>query len=582
MEKMKEIGQKMWKYLKENKFYFLVMLIASIAFIIQMKEVVLYADDFALGIISQGGIKNIWNHFTNNYMTWGGGLTCLWATILLMFRIGVWKIFQCVLVILMIVLATKMITHKDKQNKALVAGFIWLCLYVLTISISREVFYWLDGALAYELTTFQIFLYFYYLYTRLYLEINKKYDKILLPIIAFFAGWSSAQTGPMVVIIPTILLIWRKFVQKEKISKFYYFTAVVGFIGFCIFYFAPGNGARMDQAFPDYASYNVIQKILYRVDGVYGLLFNFKQYETMGVAFYLILFMGINALVGWNLFKEEENKKIKLVVQITSIIQTVVALIFLGIALEIPYVQEIAKVFMGFENLLHEKWNGTLTIKALVPYGVTTILMLSIVVEAFFISLKKKDPMLVTTIVTAFLMQGIMVMAPYSPLRTTCYTIIFLWFAIAYLIKLSYNEKINIIIPAILTFMVYSMQMGLVAIVSYLMIKNFYKKENIYKGEMIVIIGIMLIMAYNNYMPILKGYKENHYIYDQNIARIEEFLERKENGSEEKELYLLAPKDERYGFTSMTGIEWVENAIKDYFKIDDDVVLKTEIIEENK
>ena len=32
----------------------------------------------------------------------------------------------------------------------------------------------------------------------------------------------------------------------------------------------------------------------------------------------------------------------------------------------------------------------------------------------------------------------------------------------------------------------------------------------------------------------------------------------------------------------MTGIEWVENAIKDYFKIDDDVVLKTEIIEENK
>lgn len=579
MERVKSIGQKTLKYIKENKLYLFVMIVASIALMVQMKEVVLYADDFSLGIISQGGFKSIWNYFINNYMTWGGGLTCLFATTFLLFRIGVWKAFQCGLIILMVILATKMLTHKDKKNKALVAGFIWLFLYILTILISREIFYWLDGGLAYALTTFQIFAYFYYLYTRLHLKINKKYDKILLPIVAFFAGWSSAQTGPMVVIIPIILLLWQKFVQKEKISKFYYITTIIGIIGFCIFFFAPGNNARMDSAFADYANYNVIEKILYRVDGVYGLLFNFTQYEIMGVPFYLILFMGINALVGLYLFRKEENRGKRILVKIVSIIQIIFSILCLAIALKIPYVDEIANTIMGFENVLHADMEGKLTFKILLPYILTSIVMLSIVIETFLISLKKKDPMLVTTVVVAFLMQGVMVMAPYNPLRTTCYTIIFLWFAIAYLIKMAYSEKISLIIPVIIAIMIYSVPLGFVALISYLLVKNIYENEKLYRGEMVVIIGVLLVMAYYNYSTILNGYKQNHDIYDQNMVRIEEFKKRKENGSDEKELYLLPPADERCGFTPLVGTEWVEDAVKQYFKIDEDVEIKAETAE---
>ena len=581
MEEVKNYSKKVWQYIKENKFYLLVMLIGSVAFIMQMKEVILYADDFALGIISKGGLKEIWNYFRSNYMNWGGGLTCLWATTFLLFRIGVWKIFQCILIIVTVILATKMITYEGKRNKALVATFIWLCLYVLTIFISREVLYWLDGGLAYELTAFQIFLYFYYLYTRIHLKINKKYDKILLPIVAFFAGWSSAQTGPLVAVIPPLLILWKKVIQKEKVSKFYYITTIIGLIGFAIFYFAPGNNARMNLGFKDYANYNLIQKILYRTEEVYGLIFNFKQNQFMGIPFYMILLIGLNSVVGLYLFNEEENKKVKLLVKITSGIQIVFTILCLGIALNIPYAEEIGKIMIGFENLLYARWNGTLTLKVIVPYVITTLVMVSAIVEAYLIGIKKKDPMLVITIIAALIMQGIMVMAPYSPLRTTYYTIMFLWFAIAYLIKLAYEEKMKIGMPVIIVFTMYNLQLGIVAIVSYLIINSIVENNNKehYKGEFIVATGIMLIIACGNYGKTINNYAINQEIYNQNITRVKEFKERQDNGGEEKVLYLLAPKDETYGFTPMAGTDWVEKAVKQYFELDEDVVLKTEKIE---
>ena len=346
MEKIKKI----WKYIKSNKIYLAIMFIGTFLLAMQMKEVVLYADDFSLGIISQGGLKSIITYFKNNYMNWGGGLTCLIATTFLMFRIGVWKVFHCILIVTTVVLATRMITYNNKRNKALVASIIWLCIFILSIYVSREVMYWLDGALAYEFTAFQIFIYFYYLYTRMNLKINKKYDKILLPVVAFFAGWSSAQTGPLVLVIPIILMLWQKFIKKEKIFKFYYFTTIIGVIGFAIFYFAPGNAARMNIAFEEYASFNLIQKIVYRSEAVYGLIFDFERYEFTSIPFYMLVTIGLSSLVGLKLFNTEENKKKKTIVMITSIIQLIFVFICLGISLKIPYSNILATFFIVIIN----------------------------------------------------------------------------------------------------------------------------------------------------------------------------------------------------------------------------------------
>ena len=94
-----------------------------------------------------------------------------------------------------------------------------------------------------------------------------------------------------------------------------------------------------------------------------------------------------------------------------------------------------------------------------------------------------------------------------------------------------------------------------------------------------IIITILLVFgtaAMFNWFQAYIGYKENKAIYNENILRLENFV--KENpiieSQKDKELVLLLPKDEKYGFTAMTGIDWIDNAIKSYFDIDISVTLK--------
>ena len=62
-----------------------------------------------------------------------------------------------------------------------------MCVYILNIGIASQTLYWLDGNIAYVLTAFQFFIYFYYLYSRLIMKTQaKKYDVVLLPLVAFF------------------------------------------------------------------------------------------------------------------------------------------------------------------------------------------------------------------------------------------------------------------------------------------------------------------------------------------------------------------------------------------------------------
>ena len=149
------------KYIQENKLYIVTMVIGTILFMFQMKFVVLYADDLVLGIISKQGLGAAFKYLIVNYLNWGGGSTPFIAIIFLMFPMGVWKIFNCAMIVLIIILTVKMITYNKNINKAIIAICMWILMYILNIYISAETLYWLDGNLAYVLTTFQLFLYFY-------------------------------------------------------------------------------------------------------------------------------------------------------------------------------------------------------------------------------------------------------------------------------------------------------------------------------------------------------------------------------------------------------------------------------------
>ena len=285
---------KIKKTIFENKIFVIVMITGYILLFIQMNQVVLYADDFSLGIYAKPDAQiNIFQYFIEHYTTWGGGYTGILVILILKLGFNVWKILNTLLIALMIGLGTKMITYKsdNEKNKCIVAIIMWFAIFFLGIYTAKETIYWLDGSVAYVLSTFEMFIFIYAIYAKLIMKTPiRKYDYILLPILGLFAGWSSAQTGVMSLFIAGLIIIYSKLKNKEKIKKIIWIAIVFCILGCMIFYLSPGNSSRM-ETFEDYSNMNIIEKILYRVDGVYGLLFGFKTYEAAGLPFYTLLIL---------------------------------------------------------------------------------------------------------------------------------------------------------------------------------------------------------------------------------------------------------------------------------------------------
>lgn len=572
--------EKVWNYIKENKFYVAIMIIGTAMFIAQMNFVVLYADDIFLGNIAQTGIKGAIEHLAFNYMNWGGGPTPFIAILFLFFNINVWKIFNCIMVVISIILIVKMVTYNVKINKGLIAIILWICIYALNIYISAETLYWLDGNLAYVLTTFQMFIYFYYLYSRLIMKsATKKYDYILLPLVAFFAGWTGPQSGAITVVISIILLLWVKIIDKEKIKPIYIISIVFGLLGFLLYYLAPGNNARMLESFPIFAEYSIFQKIFYRLDSVWKLLFYFIDYKFASIPCYLYIAMAFMSIISIKYTFKEDNIKIANVIRIIS--TAIIIFIILNFIISINYDKNyiLTDLLLKFEPILENLNNGTFRLKLLIPYAITAVIMLFAVVLSYYISNKENNPLLFLTITCALLGQGMMLLSPYSPLRTTFITVFFLWIAIAYLTKYIIKNNTSVIwIVGLILAIMYEIKLTVIITVLYLIFSSIYnmgenKKESNIKNkcEGIILITIFTILVLNIYIRTINGYRANKEVYNFNMQQIEEFRAKENN---ENTLYLKDPVQPEYGFTPLVGTDWIEEAVKDYFDLGESVKIE--------
>lgn len=572
--------EKVWNYIKENKFYVAVMIVGTAMFIAQMNFVVLYADDLFLGNIAKSGIMGAIEHLAFNYMNWGGGPTPFIAIIFLFFDISVWKIFNCIMIVISIILIVKMITYNVKINKGIIASVLWLCIYALNIYISAETLYWLDGNLAYVLTAFQMFIYFYYLYSRLIMKSTaKKYDYVLLPLVAFFAGWTGPQAGAITVIISVLLLLWSKLINKEKIKLIYIISAIFGLIGFLVYYLAPGNNARMVESFPVFAEYNLFEKIFYRLDSVWKLLFYFVDYKFASIPCYLYLAMAFMSIISIKITLTEKNTKLAGIIKIISTV--IIIFIVLNFVISINYDENniLNDSLLKFEPILENLNNGTFRLKMLVPYGITAGIMVFTAILSYYISYKEKNPLLFLIFSCALLGQGMMLLSPYSPLRSTFITVFLLWITIAYLIKLIIKNNISIIwIVGIILAIMYEIKFAIIITVLYLVFNSiFHIEENTkevnktIKCEGVILISIFTILIFNSYVHTLNGYKMNKDIYEDNMKQIQEF---KTNGNEENTLYIKEPEQAQYGFTSLVGTDWIEEAVKNYFDLEESVKIE--------
>lgn len=570
-------------YICKNWLFLLIMTICSIALFVQMNEVVLYADDYALGMYSSGGLESAWDYFTEHYMTWGGGYTSLIVIILLMFPSIIWKLFLTSLLMAFVGLSVKMLCKNHPTQKWLVASILWSCIFMLSIWISREVIYWLDGSVAYLFSMFQVFIFFYYLYTRLFQGITKKYDYVLLPLVAFFAGWSSAQSGVMAITMAIILIVWKKLFKSQKTSKIrklYLSSIIFSLLGFCIFYFAPGNSARMN-AFTDFINYSFIERILYRFNSVTALIFNTSQSDLTAAPLFIYLTIGLISITSLSNIRSEKNRKVKITRLCCSIYGLIFTSSFIISLLNIPGISTIAKYGFTYINLLNIGRHGLLGLLGLLPYFFATLAILASLTDAFFICKYRQDPFLLTVLIMGYLAEFSMLMAPYSPLRTTFYTIVCMWLAIDYLFFISYQEKISVLPISLALFITINLNLCLFVVVLFAIVFKIIRanqKELSPRHEFLFVLLIFAIFATSNYARVLINYHQNKIIDDENIARILEYKETADynNTSKEVILYLKRPKDEIYGFTGLAGIDWVENGIRLYFGLPSNTNLEYE------
>lgn len=285
------------------------------------------------------------------------------------------------------------------------------------------------------------------------------------------------------------------------------------------------------------------------------------------------------ALVGLQLSNDEKNVVIRRIVTMSSLCILIFLAFVVGLRMGIPQFNQIREKIYKFNDVYLAFNRGELYFVTLFPYILASLIMILTVAISVYVAKKKNNPILLLVLLAAYLTQGIMVMAPYSPLRTTLTPIVFFWISIAYLLVLALERDYSIILAFLIAFAVQNINLGIILLILYLGVKNL-KLENLKISKellSILLLGSMVVAI--NWYQVYAGYRDNKKIYNQNIQRIEKFIADNPTQEEQKnkELYLLLPKDERYGFTAMTGIDWIDEAIKAYFKINNSVKLVEEI-----
>ncbi len=573
---MGNICKNLKKYIFANWQFLSIMAIGIIALSIQMSQVVLYADDYSLGIYSSRPLSEIIQYEINHYLSWGGGYTALLVILLIAAGSFVWKTALVALLAAFVVLSTKIICRNTTKNKWIVASILWLFIFSLSIWVSREVFYWLDGSMAYLFSMFQAFLLFYLLFTRMVCGKNKKYDTVILPLAAFFAGWSSAQSGCISVLIAIGFIIWKRFIAKKqvKIKKIEWATLALCVAGFLIFYFAPGNSGRM-ATFAEYSNLNLIEKILYRSSDVIDLIIYNYGTDFNAAPIFLYIAAGLLAIVSLKRSSKHRKANLNKMRVASALYSLAIILLCLISRIDLGIPTELATRVFAYTNLFDKYQAGTLSLLHFLPYVAIIIFFFSMAFNAFCISKEDDDPLVFFVILFGLLFQAVMIMAPYNPLRTSFYTTAFMWVVSAKLIVISKHESIDTSPIFIILFMIWNFYFGIIALAIYGVLALISRKEylNLKDVNMLFVILIFGIFAISNYAKTLYAYHCNKRVNTENISRI---LEYNNQSSEETVLYLLKPCNEVYGFTGLSGISWVEDAVITYYHLPENLDLKYE------
>lgn len=429
----------MLDFLKKNKFYIIIFICSFLLLFLIMNQVVLYADDFTLKIQSEKSFSEILKYLAEHYKSWGGGLTPFFMILLFNLGFTSWKFFNTLLITIIFFLFAKLIS-KDKKKFLINYSIIWMLFYSISISVVRESVYWMDGSVAYVLSTFELFMFIYIMYTRFIKGTNKKYDKFLIPIVALFSGWSSAQTSAITFVMILLFLIYYLVIQRKKVNLNLILFTIFSIGGSLIFFLSPGNGLRM-EAFELFNSLSLIDKILYRINDVLNLTFNYKQYALLGVPFYFYLMSVLVFVISTYSIKKKKGLE-KTIISLNSIV--IISYIIISILNNCVEIEVLNRYLFEFNNLYDLKINSQLSLTSLIPYVYNIIFICSILINLVLIFKDENNLVNIILYLCVLGSQYSMIVAPYAPYRTCLTAIIFLILLIIKLIDYAIEEEMDL------------------------------------------------------------------------------------------------------------------------------------------
>ncbi|MTI47816.1 MAG: hypothetical protein FH761_08240 [Firmicutes bacterium] len=473
----------------KNYWHYIILIIYFGLLVYQHFFIHMYGDDYYYGTFLQSNFLQ--KHMDHYMYTNGRALVHFIVSLMLFFKTKLFMIVNPIMIIATIILVAKLATNDEKNYKIAIASGIVL-FSMLSINITRESVFWLDGSFNYLLPILLSLLTIYLL--RKSINTNEKYW--YLPLVGFISGMTVEQGSAITFGGVLLLILNSKFIERHNINFNHYLTLFFSLLGGLTVFLAPGNLIRMSIEKSDNSVLDNIKNIVFKV-------FLYKDTQVYILLLIMCVILSLSILKKHNLFS-------KLLIAINGVF------------------------FILFLNL-GGKYIGLMPVDIEDKYTLIIVIMgiLAFMAGLIYVSLDKliveKSEIFIISLILGFGAQIMMIVSPIYGYRILLSTIILFFIPIiSTIIEFKDNRYMWIMIVVILSIYFSSTKLVLISLglMGMEFVNNHYNYRKWIKNINSILAGTIIIAITFLYISSnINGYRTNHYAHVYNEKVIEEYFE---------------------------------------------------------
>lgn len=515
----------------------------------------LVSDDFIRGFSAQGSLSDIFETLKKRYFGWTGRIWIDFLNILVMkWDVYLWRVLNP-LVIVVLVWFVYVIVRDGESDPGLFL-FVIALFCLMTISVSRDVISWLTGSFNYlwpMALVVAVFAGVYEFYYHNGKDVLSWRSYFLLPL-ALLAGSSHEQAGIAILLLLGMLLFWLRVFQKVRLHRLHIFVFISALVGFLLLMTAPGNFVRMGIS-----DNKPGRDLLPHIIEMGYTIFIGKDFERWHLLLFSFLFPVAIKVKDSDFGIRWLNKVIPYIYGVLLL-----ALLYASTGGE-QLVKELHHFIVSLPFVRPDDISKIIYFHPFVP-----IVFVVNIVLCFYFSLvycfEKKQPLFFIVLVTAFIVQAMMVFVSASPPRTYFPSFPLLWIAVGVLYKRNENESLAFI-PLLLFIGLNDKGwvLPLVATVSVLIIAGKRLLERCVVSRVVYL--LFLLISFSSFLFDHYFYYRNAYSHRLNLKAIDAV---QQGRSEKLFLYELYNKIYFNGYEHLPGPPGL-SSLKEYYDFDEDL-----------